>query len=212
MPALPSAAVTCESVIPGFIVANIHEAIRFYRDKLGFRLNFTWGNPTDFAGMAVGDVSLHLIQGVERVGKSSAYFIVGDVDSLYEFHRNNGVNIAMPIANKPYDMRDYYVADPDGNFLGFGHYVMSTTPALKIERTDVHVRLEKRLAALLMELADLKGMTPGSLFEETFLHSFERYGKGVASPHTEAQLRQIDELKTKHSIDYDTHASYRFVE
>jgi len=35
---------------------------------------------------------------------------------------------------------------------------------------------------------------------------------GVASPHTRATHRYIQELRKKHGIDYDCHASYRFVE
>jgi hypothetical protein len=34
----------------------------------------------------------------------------------------------------------------------------------------------------------------------------------VASPHTRSQLQHIQQLKKKHGIDYDSHASYRFVE
>ena len=34
----------------------------------------------------------------------------------------------------------------------------------------------------------------------------------VASPHTKSDLRHIQELKKKQGIDYDSHASYRFVE
>ena len=44
------------------------------------------------------------------------------------------------------------------------------------------------------------------------LHTFEPLGDGVASPHTKSDLRYIQELKHKHGIDYDSHASYRFVE
>jgi len=32
------------------------------------------------------------------------------------------------------------------------------------------------------------------------------------SPHTKGQLKYIQELKKKHGIEYDSHASYRFVE
>jgi hypothetical protein len=77
---------------------------------------------------------------------------------------------------------------------------------------DVPVRLEKRLAALLEDLAKRKGMSVSSALEETLLHSFEPLGEGVASPHTPSDLRHIEELKRKHGIDYDCHASYRFVE
>jgi hypothetical protein len=83
---------------------------------------------------------------------------------------------------------------------------------VKIERTEVTVRLEKRLAALLHDLANHKHMSVGSCIEETLLHTFEELGDGVASPHTRRTLRYILELKKKHEIDYDCHASYRFVE
>ena len=81
-----------------------------------------------------------------------------------------------------------------------------------IERVDVPVRLEKRLAALLTDLATYKHMTLSSCLEEILLHTNEPLGGGVASPHTKAQLRHIQELKKKHGIDYDSHGSYRFVE
>jgi hypothetical protein len=77
---------------------------------------------------------------------------------------------------------------------------------------DVPVRLEKRLAAALADLAKRKHMTIASCLEETLLHTFEPLGDGVASPHTKGELRYIQELKKKHGIDYDSHASYRFVE
>jgi hypothetical protein len=39
-----------------------------------------------------------------------------------------------------------------------------------------------------------------------------RWPGGVASPHAEKTLRFIAQLKRQHGIDYDCHASYRFVE
>jgi len=77
---------------------------------------------------------------------------------------------------------------------------------------DVPVRLEKRLAALLHDLAEHKHMSLNSCLEEILLHTNEPLGDGVASPHTRGQLTYIQELKKKHGIDYDSHASYRFVE
>ena len=83
---------------------------------------------------------------------------------------------------------------------------------MKIERVDVSIRLEKRMAALLHDLAAHKHMTVSQCLEETLLHTFERIGDTVASPHTMSTLNYIQALKKKHNIDYDTHASYRFVE
>ena len=50
-------------------------------------------------------------------------------------------------------------------------------------------------------------MSLSSCLEEILLHTNDGVG-----PHTKAQLRTIEELKKKHGIDYDSHASYRFVE
>jgi hypothetical protein len=48
--------------------------------------------------------------------------------------------------------------------------------------------------------------------EEILLHTCEPLGDGIASPHTQRTIRHIQELKRKHGIDYDCHASYRFIE
>jgi hypothetical protein len=48
--------------------------------------------------------------------------------------------------------------------------------------------------------------------EETFLHTFELFGEGIASPHIKSKLRQIEELKKRHGIDYNVHASYCLTE
>ena len=204
--------IECTSVNPGFVVPDIQQAIECYTQQLGFKLDFTWGDPPRFAGVSLGSVAVHLMKREENIGKSSAYFAVDDIDALYSFHQSTGLEIIAPIGNREYHMRDYSVRDFCGNVLAFGQYAMSTTPALKIERVELPIRLEKRLAALLKDLAEHKGMSVGSTVEETLLHTFEQVGDGVASPHTKATFRYIEELKKKHGIDYDVHASYRFVE
>jgi hypothetical protein len=109
-------------------------------------------------------------------------------------------------------LRDYTVRDLYGYRLAFGHRLLNVGPSLNIERVDVRVRLEKRLAAVLHDLAEHKQMSLNSCLEEILLHTCEPLGDGIASPHTKKTLSYIQELKRKHSIDYDSHASYRFVE
>lgn len=205
--------VDCEHVYPSLVVGDIGAAVEFYTGKLGFTLGFTWGEPPTFAGVNLGDVTVHLMQGPPQPGGGSeVYFVVGDVDELHAFHRENGVEVAVPLGDRDYEMRDYSVRDPYGNQLVFAQRLYNAGPPLPIERVDVPVRLEKRLAALLQDLAEHKRMSVSSLLEEILLHTNEPLGDGVASPHTRAQLRHIQELKAKHGIDYDSHASYRFVE
>jgi catechol 2,3-dioxygenase-like lactoylglutathione lyase family enzyme len=204
--------VFCEQFHPGLPVADITAAVDFYTNKLGFTLGFLWGDPTDFAGVNLGTVQVHLYQSIPKPHACSVYFVIDDADKLFEFQQANGVEVIEPPQDRPYEMRDYRVSDPYGNILAFGHGIQHIGPPVKIERVDVPVRLEKRLAALLIDLAEHKGMSVNSCLEETLLHTFEIVGKGVASPHTMKTLQYIQELKKKHGITYDTHASYRFIE
>ncbi len=205
----PAPFVECEQLHAGLAVPDVAAAIRFYVEKLGFVQAFSEGNPPTFAGVNLGRVQIFLQQGAARPSSDTAavYFLVGDADELHDFHRANGVDIAQPIGDRPYHIRDYIVRDPHGYYLAFGHRLYNAGPAIEIERVDVPVRLEKRLAALLQDLATHKRMTVNSCLEEMLLHTNEGVG-----PHTKTTLHHIEQLKQKHGIDYDSHASYRFVE
>jgi catechol 2,3-dioxygenase-like lactoylglutathione lyase family enzyme len=202
----------CDQVHPSLAVKDVIAAADFYAAKLGFNLSFTWGEPPTMAGVNLGNVQIFLEEGTPSPKGLAVYFIVGNADELYEFHLANGVDVVQRPGDREYGIRDYTVRDLNGYQLGFGHQLFNAGPPLRIERVDVPVRLEKRLAALLTDLAEYKRMTVSSCLEEILLHTNEPLGEGVASPHTAGQLRHIQELKKKHGIDYDSHASYRFVE
>ena len=134
------------------------------------------------------------------------YFVVGDADELCEFHRANGVEVLVPPEDRQYGLRDYSVRDLHGYRLTFGHNIFNVGPPLKIERVDVPVRLEKRLAAFLRDLAKHKRMSVDGCLEEMLLYTNE------GGPHTKTTLRHIQELKKQHGIDYASHASHRLVQ
>jgi catechol 2,3-dioxygenase-like lactoylglutathione lyase family enzyme len=209
-PAVPH--VECEQHHASLSVSDVPTAVDFYTSQLGFWLAFNWGDPPTMAGVNLGQVQIFLEQGTPNPQGSSVYFVVGDADELYEYQRAKGVEVVEPPGDRPWELRDYTVRDLHGYRLTFGHRIHNTGPVVDIERVDVPVRLEKRLAAVLHDLAAHKRMTVSSCLEETLLHTFEPFGDGVASPHTKSDLRYIQELKKKHGIDYDSHASYRFVE
>jgi catechol 2,3-dioxygenase-like lactoylglutathione lyase family enzyme len=204
--------VDCDRQHPSLAVADVRAAVDFYVEKLGFELGFTWGEPPSLAGVALDKVQIFLERGTAAPEANSVYFVIGDADELHAFQRANGVEVDEPPGDRDYGLRDYSVRDLHGHRLTFGHPIFTEGPEVPIERVDLTVRLEKRLAAALRDLAAHKKMSVGSCLEETLLHTFEPLGDGVASPHTASQLRFIQELKKKHGIDYDSHASYRFVE
>lgn len=205
-------AVDCKRQHTGLAVSDVPEAVKFYTERLGFTRGFTWGDPVTFAGVNLDEARVFLQEGRPNPGGCTLYFVVGDADELHRFHRDRDVEVLSEPDDQEYGLRDYAIRDLHGYQLVFGHYIYHVGPPIPIERVDLHVRLEKRLAALLRDLAEHKGLSLSGCLEEILLHTNEPHGEGVASPHTAAQLRHIQELKAKHGIDYDSHASYRFVE
>jgi len=197
----------CEKMHVTLPVSDLAAAIDFYVTKLGFRLGFTWGEPATFAGITLGKMEIFLKEDTPGPNAGAVVFMVSDADELYASHRANGVEVVEEIGDRAYGIRDYLVKDLYGYRLVFGHPIYNVGPKIRIERVDVSVRLEKRLAGLLQDLAEYKRMTVGSCLEEMLLHTND----GV-EPHTASQLKYIAELKKKHGIDYDSHGSYRFVE
>lgn len=204
--------VDCDQTHTSFVVEDILAATDFYVTKLGFSLGFTWGEPPTFAGVTLGRMQMFLEKGTPSPKGCSVYFVVGNADELFEFQCANGVTVVEPPGDREYGLRDYSVRDLHGYHLTFGQQLFHDGEPIDVERVDVPVRLEKRLAALLLDLAEYKRMTLSSCLEEILLHTNEPHGDGVASPHTPGQLAHIQRLKEKHGIDYDSHGSYRFVE
>ena len=204
-PSLPD--VDCEQTHTGLPVSDVPAAADFYTKKLGFKLAFTWGDPPSMAGVNLGNVQIFLEQGTPNPAGCSVYFVVSNADDLYQFQKSNGVEVVQEPGDREYGLRDYRVRDLHGYLLGFGQHLYNAGPPIEIERVEVPVRLEKRLAALLHDVAAHKRMTLNSCLEETLLHTLDGVG-----PHTKSQLRYIEKLKRQHGIDYDSHGSYRFVE
>lgn len=204
--------VDCERQHSGLAVPDIMKAVDFYTTGLGFTLGFTWGDPPSFAGVNLGEQQIFLQPGKPSPEGCSVYFVVDKVDELYQYHLAGGVTIDCEPGDREYGLRDYGIRDLNGYQLVFGQPIYRMGPPIEIQRVDVPVRLEKRIAAVLEELAAYKGMSVSSCLEETLLHTWEPLGDGVAMPHTRADVRKIQELKARHAIDYDSHGSYRFVE
>ena len=87
---------------------------------------------------------------------------------------------------------------------------------LPVERVQLGVRIEKRMAQVLKGLAEFHGESLGQLIEEIVLHSFEpvpgHEGQQCASPHSQRSLEVIAHLKRAYGMDYGVHANYRFEE
>jgi uncharacterized glyoxalase superfamily protein PhnB len=67
-------------------------------------------------------VELNLSQSSSEVKLyvSKVYFQVSGVDAYYNRVTTAGANVAIPLADRPYGMRDFRIVDPSGNELSIG--------------------------------------------------------------------------------------------
>jgi hypothetical protein len=104
---------------------------------------------------------------------------VGDVDDYFERITQLGAQVIHGPVDEPWGVREIHVRDPNQHVIRFGHGIPMREPKLEIERVPFEARIEKRLAALMVDLALHKIMPLGEMLEEIFLHSFEMLQKTV---------------------------------
>ena len=106
-----------------FAVQDVLRSVEHYRDALGFHTEFTYGEPTLYAGVERDGVVIHL-QAAERTkrqpGHGAVNIFVTDVDAVYQEFKSRGARILSEPKDYPYGMRDFDVNDLDGNQLCFG--------------------------------------------------------------------------------------------
>jgi len=107
-----------------FTVRDIAASVTHYCDVLGFTVTFQYGEPTYYACLCRDEVSLHL-RGANKntqphCGNGAIAVFVRDVDALHAELAARGAKVLKPPQDYAYGMRDFDVADPDGNQLTFG--------------------------------------------------------------------------------------------
>lgn len=105
---------------PIFTVRDLAASTRYYRDKLGFKLDWDHGDPPDFASVSRGDGILFMCQNCQGQPGAWAMLFARDVDELHDEFRRKGAEIRMPPTDMPWGLREMNVADPDGNVLRIG--------------------------------------------------------------------------------------------
>jgi len=111
-----------ESMAAIFQVRDFAEALAFYPEVLGFEVGWTWGDPPGYASVCRDRVEINF--GAPQQGQgivpSGIYIAITNIDSYYARIQARGAEIAVPIGDRDYGMRDFTVVDPSGNRLSFG--------------------------------------------------------------------------------------------
>ena len=112
------------SAAPVLRVTDLAAAMRFYRDVLGFVVEFEYD---DYVILELGDSQVHLAKPAagKPAGGGTVYIFCEEVDEYFGKIRARGTTApAAKVIREPgnqfYCMRDFRIEDPDGNELTFG--------------------------------------------------------------------------------------------
>jgi uncharacterized glyoxalase superfamily protein PhnB len=107
-----------KKIMPELPLTNVPAGVAFYRDVLGFSVNY---QQHDIGVMDRDVVRLLLIARTERhSGIGSCYVYVRDADALYAELVARGANVQGEPVSRPWGLREFRALDPEGNQLTFG--------------------------------------------------------------------------------------------
>ena len=118
------------SVAPQFLVDDIAASTAFYRDKLGFQIDFVYDD--FYASVSRDDCAIHLKEAPKSLEDRrnrkehehlDAYVDVEGIETLYGELKALGAPITKPLETRPWGVKDFYVEDLDGYILCFGEAV-----------------------------------------------------------------------------------------
>lgn len=102
---------------PILYVGSIAGSQRYYRDKLGFKIDWTDGDPVDFGALSRGETQIFICEHCQGHPGSWLWVFTPNVDTLYAELVKRGATIKAAPENKPWGVREMQVSDPDGNVL-----------------------------------------------------------------------------------------------
>ena len=112
-------------VVPVFLVDDVVAAAEYYRDVLGFEVDFIYGEPAMYASVSRDDAIINFSRSepsgrrnsISAAGAGSgvdAYVVVSDVDDLHEELTAHGARVVAAPASQDYGMREFVLEDPNG--------------------------------------------------------------------------------------------------
>ena len=113
-------------IAPQFLVDDLDTAIAYYRDKLGFNLDFCYGS--FYASVSRNGFAIHLKCAPKTVSDRAhrkehehldACITVSGVATLHDELGSRGALITKPLEERSWSCKDFYVEDTDGYILCF---------------------------------------------------------------------------------------------
>jgi ribosomal-protein-alanine N-acetyltransferase len=117
---------------PVLMVHDVAASAAFYRDRLGFHVDFLYGDPADHAAVSRGDwtgslvtIQLSSVPPERDLTPAGYLYIFMDtrLDELYDDYRARGVDIVSEPADRPWGLREFAIRDLDGHTLVFATHL-----------------------------------------------------------------------------------------
>jgi catechol 2,3-dioxygenase-like lactoylglutathione lyase family enzyme len=114
--------------VPIIFVANVQASAEFFRDTLGFSIDFLHGHPPFYGAVSRDSACVHLkfvhepvfaIGTHDRDGLIMAFIEVENVKALYTSYVAAGVPLEQKLRKEAWGGRDFIVRDLDGNGICF---------------------------------------------------------------------------------------------
>ena len=119
-------AVRLTGIAPQFLVDDLERATAYYRDQLGFEVEFVY--ESFYASVTRDGFAIHLKcapkSAADREQRKQnehldAYIAVCGIRELFIELRTRGAKMLKALEERPWGCVDFYVEDPDGNILCF---------------------------------------------------------------------------------------------
>lgn len=117
-----------KSAIPVLFVADVTKSAAFCRDKLGFGIDFLYGEPPFYAGVSRDSATLHLrfvheppISKELKDDESllAAFIVVENVSALFAEYQAKSVSFQEPLHQEAWGGPTFTVVDLDDNSICF---------------------------------------------------------------------------------------------
>ena len=114
-----------EAAIPVLHVARSAAALAFYRDKLGFAVQFAYrANEAEqdpcYMGLKRDAAWIHVSSFAgDAVSGGVVYLVVKDVDAVHRLLQAGSVEVDLEPTDQSWGNREMYVKDTDGNSVRF---------------------------------------------------------------------------------------------
>jgi predicted enzyme related to lactoylglutathione lyase len=118
-------------VVPILQVGDLQTSMEYYENQLGFKTEWTHGDPASFASISRDGLMIFLQQGGHHGGPQVVYMVVNDVNAMHDDIAARGAQVVDPPQDRPWGMREMVVKDPDENHIRIGTMTGNATEPVK---------------------------------------------------------------------------------